>query len=457
MNIWTKISLAITTLTITTSINASLTPIKANPEYQWDMMTLGEFAPHSWWSGDNFVNAWKTMSDHGYIPGHNVVVAIIDSGYTPHQNFINNLQTFNGEAGVYGYQFISDCRVSGECEPSTTDDEKITKWLYKKNGVDRGDYVDEEFIKYFSKYELSVSDSLWFGTSLIGIIIGSGYNNGTGIAGGAYGAKVIPIRVYGRGGVINTSVDVLNGMLWAAGFEVTNMDNSIVPINQNPAQVINLSFSIPGTCPVDMQNAINKITDKGIVIVAGAGNNQSDIANYAPANCNNVISVAAKTSINKLAFYSNYGTTTIAASAGNSSRIYSASWSLKGAYNSNSPVDSSSWSFLWAGTGIASAHVTAAAANLISILKARNQPYTPKDITNILQKTATKYKICGDYGCAEGGALDMDNAVKYVLLNKDNFNHETSSDSNNLAWILPVLGGSAVAAIGGVYLAKHRK
>lgn len=437
-------------LAIVTNINASARPIKVNPKQQWDMVTLGEFAPHSWWAGDNFVNAWKTLNYYDYTPGKHVIIAIIDSGYTPHSIFKNNLQTLNGEAGIYGYQFISDCRISGECEPSTTDEEKINRWLYTKNGVDRGDYTDEEFIKYFP--ESIQSSSTWIGTSLIGAIIGSGYNNGAGIAGGAYSAKVIPIRVFGRGRIINTSVDVLNGMLWAAGFEVTNMDNSIIPINQNPAQVINLSFSIPGACPVAMQKVINKITNKGIVVVAGAGNQQSNIANYAPANCNNVISVAAKSPINKLASYSNYGATTIAASAGDTQGVYSASWSLETEYNPNSPIDSSDWR-VWLGTSIASTHVTAAVANLIGILKAQNQPYTPEDISNILQKTAIKYDNCNDYGCAKGKALDTDNAVKYIL--NRNLKHD-SSDSNNLAWILPIFGGGA-AAIGGAYLIKHSR
>ena len=64
MNVWIKIISAITMLAIATNINASTRPIKVNPKQQWDMVILGEFAPHSWWAGDNFVNAWKTLSYH---------------------------------------------------------------------------------------------------------------------------------------------------------------------------------------------------------------------------------------------------------------------------------------------------------------------------------------------------------------------------------------------------------
>jgi len=461
MNIWIKLSSAITILIIATSINASLTPIKANPEYQWDMMTLGQFAPHPDWVGDNFVNAWKTLSNHGYTPGAGVIVAVVDSGYTPHPNFINNLQTLNGEAGVYGYQFISDCRISGACTPDTP--EKNAQISYQQNALDSGDYIDEAFIKAMVKPSCIVGDprkdcrksnSSWHGTHVTGTIIGSGYNSISkfGIAGGAYGAKIVPVRVAGRNGRDGSSTvsDVINGMSWAAGFEVKDANNKAVPSNPNPAHILNLSLGFPNQCPAAIQDAVDKIINKGIVIVAGVGNETSDVVNTTPASCKGVISVAAKDQNNKLAGYSNYGATTIAASGGSDesvARIYSTIWRSKKQYNL---ADGDTWA-AYSGTSMATPHVSAAVAILIGVLKAQNKSYTPEYIANVLQKTARTYDNCSEFGCAAGGALDVDAAVKYILTNPS---PDSDSGSGTLTGLLTLLGIGAVGT-GGICLFNH--
>jgi serine protease len=56
-----------------------------------------------------------------------------------------------------------------------------------------------------------------------------------------------------------------------------------------------------------MQAAINDAVARGIVVVAAAGNKAGLVSQYAPGNCQNVISVAASTQEGQLAFYSNFG------------------------------------------------------------------------------------------------------------------------------------------------------
>jgi len=441
MHTYIKIS---TLIILCVLCNTSKATIKANPDYQWDMMTLGQFAPHPEWIGDNFVNAWKTLSNHGYTPGAGVIVAVVDTGYTPHPNFINNLQTLNGEAGVYGYQFISECAPAGECLP-----ENNKPINYQKNGLDLGNYIDQDFINLLCP-ECKIQDSIWHGSFITGIIAGNGYddNNNSGMAGGAYGAKVIPIRALAKSGYGPRS-DTINGMYWAAGLPAFNTDGTPIPLNPNPAQVLNLSFGDLGSCSQADQDDIDKIIAKGVIIVAAAGNNNTDVANFSPANCKGVISVAAKGPTG-LAFYSNFGATTIAASGGNDESvagIYSTIWRSKKRFNL---ADGSDWATR-AGTSYAAPHVSAAVAILISVLKAQNRSYTPEYIANVLQKTARAYDNCSEFGCAAGGALDVDAAVKYILANPS---PDSDSDSGTLTGLLTLLGIGAVGT-GGICLFNH--
>jgi len=129
-----------------------------------------------------------------------------------------------------------------------------------------------------------------------GIIAAIG-NNGLGVIGGAYSARILPVRVLGKGGGYTS--DITEGVLWAAGVHPTI-------INPNPAKVINLSLGGAGACSTTEQDAINAAVANGAVIVVAAGNDDDDVANHSPANCNNVISVAATGRDGLRAAYSNF-------------------------------------------------------------------------------------------------------------------------------------------------------
>src|SRR5690606_21615512 len=66
-------------------------------------------------------------------------------------------------------------------------------------------------------------------------------NNGIGMAGVAHDAQVLPVRVLGRCGGYTS--DIVDAVVWAAGDEVPD-----VPMNENPAEVINLSLGGFGAC-----------------------------------------------------------------------------------------------------------------------------------------------------------------------------------------------------------------
>ena len=142
--------------------------------------------------------------------------------------------------------------------------------------------------------------SSWHGTHVAGTIAAV-TNNAKGVAGVAFSSQVVPVRVLGVGGGYTS--DIADGIIWASGGTVSG-----VPANANPAEVINMSLGGQSSCAATYQNAINGAVDRGTVVVIAAGNSNMNVSNFTPANCNNVIAVAANDKEGNRASYSNYGT-----------------------------------------------------------------------------------------------------------------------------------------------------
>jgi hypothetical protein len=79
----------------------------------------------------------------------------------------------------------------------------------------------------------------------------------------------------------------------------TGVDNTAVALNRlsamaNPPQIVNMSYGSVGTCHDDLLAAVKKAVDRGMILVASAGNTgSSDNSPQAPANCAGVIAVGA--------------------------------------------------------------------------------------------------------------------------------------------------------------------
>ena len=126
------------------------------------------------------------------------------------------------------------------------------------------------------------------GTHVAGIAAASG-NNGVGVAGVSWGARIMPIKVLNAGGG-GSFADVAAGIVWAA---------------DNGAQVINLSLG-GASSSTTLQDAVNYAYGKGVVLVAAAGNTGSGLILY-PARYPNVIAVGAVDNTNNHAGFSNFG------------------------------------------------------------------------------------------------------------------------------------------------------
>lgn len=252
--------------------------------------------------------------------GANVKVAVLDTGYVPHPDLVTGMAN--------GYDFVSDPLSARDGDGRDP------------NPRDEGDYAPYNLCKD----QANAHTSTWHGTSVAGII-GARGNNRMGIVGVADLARVQPVRVLGRCG--GRTSDIADAIIWAAGGHVDG-----VPDNTYPAKIINMSIGTVTQCPAAYQRAINIARSKGALVVAAAGNGNTDASKYAPANCMGVITVGATTKEGKRASFSNYGTRVNISAPGEN--ILSLS------VNSLDRPDNTKFTYVYeSGTSMAAPHVSA--------------------------------------------------------------------------------------------------
>ncbi|MBF2056812.1 MAG: peptidase S8 [Cyanobacterium sp. T60_A2020_053] len=157
-------------------------------------------------------------------------------------------------------------------------------------GVSRvPDLAETEFVEGydFVNDTIEALDDVGHGTHVAGTIAQS-TNNNYGVAGIAYKAKIMPLKVLG-----------LNGG------SVADIAEAIKFATDKGADVINLSLGGSGDSQL-LRGAVDYAYSKGVVVVGAAGNENSNSATY-PARYNHVISVAATDAVGKKAPYSNFG------------------------------------------------------------------------------------------------------------------------------------------------------
>ncbi|HVI55338.1 MAG TPA: S8 family peptidase [Luteibacter sp.] len=215
--------------------------------------------------------------------GEGSVVAVLDTGVTPHPEFDGQL--------LPGFDFIADAHAARDGDGRDADPTDEGDWK------DPGDCGAKQF-----------SPSSWHGTHVTGIVVARAGNT-PGIVGVAPLAKVVPVRVMGRcGGRLS---DLADAIVWASGGEVAGVPG------RAPVDVINLSLRLPGACGMTMERAIAQARSRGTAVVAAAGNDSIKASAVSPANCPGVVSVAALARDGGMASYSNYGDgVTVAAPGG---------------------------------------------------------------------------------------------------------------------------------------------
>ncbi|MFI7499673.1 S8 family peptidase [Streptomyces sp. NPDC049687] len=329
---------------------------KADPndtEYakQWDLFEAT--------AGMNVPGAWSTSTGTG------VTVAVIDTGYVAHTDLAANI--------VGGYDFIADTAVSVDGDGRDS------------NPADPGDY----YAANECGSGIPASNSSWHGTHVAGTIAAV-TNNGKGVAGIAYGAKISPVRVLGKCGGYDS--DIIDAITWASGGTVSG-----VPANSNVAKVINMSLGGDGACTSATQSAITAAVNRGTTVVVAAGNENDNVANHSPGNCNNVISVAATNRSGAKASYSNYGSLVDISAPGGQTSTGTANGILS-TLNSGTKTPSSESYAYYQGTSMATPHI----AGLVALLKSANSALTPAQIETAIKNNARALPGACSGGCGAG-------------------------------------------------------
>lgn len=209
-----------------------------------------------------------------------------------------------------GYDFVSGVAEANDGDGRDAD------------ASDPGDWVSSSDAGQSTFSGCSVEDSSWHGTLIAGQIAAA-TNNALGVAGLNWQARIVPVRIAGKCGA--EVADIVDGMRWAAGLPVcrtTASDGSCAayyPANPNPARILNLSFGGSAACNSTYQDAIDDIRAVGAVLVAAA-NNESSPSVGRPANCRNVIAVAALNRDGFKATYSNFGSAITVSTVGGDPR-----------------------------------------------------------------------------------------------------------------------------------------
>ncbi|AKS17288.1 S8 family serine peptidase [Xanthomonas campestris pv. campestris] len=363
-------------------LHATLTPNDTRLSEQWAFGTTN--------AGLNIRPAWDKATGSG------TVVAVIDTGITSHADLNANI--------LAGYDFISDATTARDGNGRDS------------NAADEGDwYAANE-----CGAGVPAASSSWHGTHVAGTVAAV-TNNTTGVAGTAYGAKVVPVRVLGKcGGSLS---DIADAIVWASGGTVSG-----IPANANPAEVINMSLGGGGSCSTTMQNAINGAVSRGTTVVVAAGNDASNVSGSLPANCANVIAVAATTSAGAKASYSNFGTGIDVSAPGSA---------ILSTLNSGTTTPGSASYASYNGTSMASPHVAGVVALVQSVAPTA---LTPAAVETLLKNTARALPGACSGGCG-AGIVNADAAVTAAI------NGGSGGGGNTLTNGTPVTGlGAATGA-----------
>ncbi|MCP4424245.1 MAG: S8 family serine peptidase [Chloroflexi bacterium] len=331
--------------------------------------------------GLNLPAAWNINTGSA-----STVVAVIDTGILPHADLAGRT--------VSGYDFISDSFVGNDGDGRDSDPS------------DPGDWVTTNQCGY----PHSARNSSWHGTHVAGTI-GAATNNSVGVAGVNWNAKILAARVLGKCG--GATSDIVDAMRWSAGLSVSG-----VPVNANPADVLNLSLGGSGSCSTSEQNAINEIVAAGGTVVVAAGNDNVDASDSSPANCNSVITVASNDRTGDKAYYSNYGSVVeVTAPGGETTTSTNGVLStLDG--GTTGPLNDNVYAY-YQGTSMAAPHV----AGVVSLVIAEHPGLTPGQISQHLQDTARAFpggSSCNTSICG-AGIVDAHNALSTAPVEYDEF------------------------------------
>jgi len=357
----------------------------AEPDYEAKAFYIPNDTYYSYqWNFDNAVNggvgaeeAWDIASGTG------VTVAVIDTGVA-YENYgiYKKAPDFVGTIFVSGYDFVNN-------DSHPNDDEG-------------------------------------HGTHVAGTVAQT-TGNGGGVAGLAYGAGIMPIKVLDSRGSGSYS-DVALGILFAA---------------DNGAKVINLSLGGP-TGASYLEEALAYAYARGVTIVAATGNDSRGSLSFPAAYNQYVIAVGAIRYDQTRASYSNYGPgLDIVAPGGDLGVDQNGDGYGDGILQQTFSGSPSNFGYyFYSGTSMATPHVAAAAALVIS----KGQTQTPDGVRDALQSSADDLGSAGYDEVYGSGRLNASAALGFVPGPTDNPPTVSITSPANGATVSGILTISATAS-----------
>jgi len=266
-------------------------------------------------------------------------------------------------------------------------------------GIDYGDWVSQADInsgKISGCTAADITNSSWHGTRVSGLIAAAS-NNGTGMAGVAWGVKIMPVRVLGKCGGYDS--DIIAGMKWAAGVSFPGSPTA-PPVK---AKVLNLSLGGDGVCTdasgAIYQEAITAVNAAGAVVVVAAGNSNGQAVGL-PGNCPGVISVAALRHVGTKVGFSSLGTeVTLSAPGGNCINIAAGQPCL---YPMVSTVNSGATNpvlnddaYTGSSASVGTSFSTPIVSGVVALMASVRPSLTASEVTGLLRSTARPFPKTG--------------------------------------------------------------
>lgn len=333
-----------------------------------------------------------------------IIVAIIDTGIDyNHEDlrdniFINKKESLNGKDDD-GNGFVDD--------------------IMGYDFVDRRGYPYDGKEYDFFEYDNDPYDEHGHGTAVAGII-SAVKNNGIGISGAAPGAKLLCLRAFDKNGE-GEEDDVAAAILYAA--------------NMN-AKIINMSFG-DDKFSLLLYEVIKYAYEKNIVMIASAGNSNSNLPHY-PSGFSEVISVGASDKSGYKANFSNYGSTIDLIAPGVD--IYTTY--KDNAYN------------YFSGTSASSPIVSACVALILSV-----NNFSPSEIKQILRNTSDDIGTIGWDEKTGAGKINFLKAIQSLTNGIIKFDYPLNNQSFYKRISIPIYATVASPYFKdfSIYYAKKEK
>ncbi|MBW2229141.1 MAG: S8 family peptidase [Deltaproteobacteria bacterium] len=304
----------------------------------------------------NLPLAWDLSATRGA----SALVAVIDTGILPHPDLQGQ---YSG-----GFDFIADAdnAIDGQALAAGSD--------IDADPTDPGDGDPGSGLPHS-----------YHGTHVAGTIAAA-TENGIGVAGVAFGAHIVPLRVCGVDGC--TGYDIIQAVRYASGLS----SDSPAEIPQ-PVDVINLSLGGPRGSTSE-QNAYDAARAQGVIVVAAAGN-EANSGPMFPASYDGVISVSAVDLTKNLAHYSSFGPRVdVAAPGGDTSRNLNGDPYVDGVLSTLADEMLRFNYVFYQGTSMAAPHMAGVAA----LMRGDAPNMTPDQLDAMLGGTSALSPITEDLG-----------------------------------------------------------